>query len=250
MTDRDELNGKAMLIENGELLRRIGKSRLAVHAFAKGARLCPEARWEFLYYMGSCAVDVGKWKQAARFYLQALRLNPECPDLWAGLAECAIEFRWFDEAVEMISHALRLDERCANAWVAWGDLHEARVDVEEAVNCYETALRVDPDCTRARARAGCTLRQLGLASGERAYFERAEAMFEAFLQHWPGDEAHLFNLGLTYGSLGRFQEAADTFAKIVELNPRDTEARKYRDLSLQDLVGSKGGANGEDRTSA
>ncbi|MBI2891700.1 MAG: tetratricopeptide repeat protein [Nitrospirae bacterium] len=223
-------------IQNGEMLRRVGKAQLAMHTFARGAREFPDARWQFLYYMGSCCLDLGKYEKAAKFYLQAWTLNPGCAGVWAAVAECAIHFNQLEEAVEMISHALRLDERCANAWIAWGELHEAREEFEKAAKCHETALKVDPDCTRALARAGFALRSLGLATGDRGCFERAETMFRAYLEHWPGDESQLFNLGLVYGNLGRFKEAAETFAKIIELNPEDLEAKKYQDLSLQDLA--------------
>jgi len=155
--------------------------------------------------------------EAAREYLQALRLHPGFFEAAFNLGVLFQEMGQPDQAIGCYRHALQWKPDLAPAW---GNLGVALRDTDhgqEAVDSFRQALRVQP------GESG-VLNNLGNALLAQQEYAEAIACFRDGLRAAPANPGIHLNLGNALRASGHVAEAIQSLRQALELRPDFAEA--------------------------
>jgi len=131
----------------------------------------------------------------------------------------------FDPGVQMFREAIKIDPEFAQAWAGEADCHAWNVQwvrksaesLAQADECSRTALKLAPDLAEAHAS-----RSLALTLNDQ--FDKAEAAALRAIELDPQLYEARYYLGRNYFAQGKFQEAAASFERALEIRPDDLTA--------------------------
>ncbi len=168
----------------------------------------------------------GAEKEEALDQLHRVQLDPtdvasrlERAKLLFSLGETA---RATDELVQLSRR--RPADRLIASYLKVGALLRD-LKVEGAVAEHGRTRFGDPNPAEAHNNLGVFYTQLGIRFGEPAFFDLAADSLEAARQIEPQAYPVINNLGNAYFELGRLEEAARAYQEVIQLAPREAEAR-------------------------
>lgn len=194
-------------------------ARKAVESFEKAAREQPNSAGAHAGLAQSLAMlptlgaggtrDLHRAREEARL---ALKLDAKHPSalLADGLTRLLLDWD-LSGAESAYRRVLALDPKRVDAYFFYAQLLSWTGRGAEAVALLERARRIDPVSPVIGAK-------LGHVHYEQKQFDRAAAEFQAVLEREPHYSLAHYYLGLTYGFLGRYEEAERELA-AAELNP-------------------------------
>ncbi len=100
-----------------------------------------------------------------------------------------------------------------------------KLKVEEAVTEHGRTRFGDPNPAEAHNNLGILYTRMGIRFGEAAFFDLAVDSLEAARQTEPQAIPVINNLGNAYFELGRLEEAAQAYRRVIELTPGAAEPR-------------------------
>ncbi len=100
-----------------------------------------------------------------------------------------------------------------------GDVEEASGHTDQAAHEYEAAARLDP--------SEKNLFDLGSDLLNHRGFQPALTAFDYAVKRFPQSAKLRVGLGVSYYSLGRYDDAVETLCQAVDLNPSDTKALDF-----------------------
>jgi tetratricopeptide (TPR) repeat protein len=174
----------------------------------KAVEACPadvEARRNYaetLWHRGAYAAAIAQLEEARRVATQDAALAVRVGELYLNLNR-------LDKARLAADQALDLDPKFAPAWALRGRVLELNNQPRAALADYQRALGYDPANVDLQLRLAESYRQTGSPS-------RALAALQNLLEVYPpGEEPQnaLYLQGLALSALGRFNEAADSYAR-------------------------------------
>jgi protein O-GlcNAc transferase len=170
----------------------------------------------------------GSLPDAARFYQEALRVDPTRFDALHGLGILRTQQGWHSEAVDMFRRALHQRPESAEAQYNLGIAFEALGQFWEAAARYNATLALRPDVFAAHNNLGNVLQALGRHEDAVAHYRRALALKpDLALAH--------NNLGNALYALKRREEALDHYRHAIALQPDYIEAHHALANALGDL---------------
>lgn len=156
----------------------------------------------------------------------ALRGNPRSEARWRLLTGSLFAHRTLDAKAEPeLRRATELDPKLGEAWLRLGNLLARRGDYPGALGHYERAAELLPGDVDLLVRRGKVLVAL------RRFDDAARSFQQAFFPKEDDAEAGL-ELAALAGHLGRLDEAARVYAKVVQLAPRERRAREGEATAL------------------
>jgi TolB-like protein/Flp pilus assembly protein TadD len=183
---------------------------------AEAHRLLLQA--QFWYYRGT-ADDL---KKAASYYQQAIDIDPNFAEAWAGLSAAGLfagqynaQTRQHNRALTLgaAERAIALDPKLAAAHCALGSVrYRQDWDWSAAITEYEMALSLDPNNSDALLNVGLLTALQGRPTDALQYWEQAAGRDS--LNYYVYEA-----LADTYYAMGRFTEALAAMRKSVELAP-------------------------------
>lgn len=189
----------------------------------------------------------------------ALEQAGEDPAALGALAEIAADLGQIADGMAWAQRAIAADAAAGAPHYAMGRLLEMQDRSEEAEKSYRRAIALYPAHARAHNNLGCILHMRGDLDGALACYRIAldlepgqpeasqnyaaitsdpaalETAAEGYLRRLranPGDAVALSQLGVTYGELGRHQQALETLDKAVQADPDLVQAHFNRALAL------------------
>lgn len=97
---------------------------------------------EPFYELGQLAYNFWRNDEAERYYVQALKADPDYFPTYTAYAFILIKEQRFDEAEGMLAHARRLRSKDdADIYFYHGMLNQHRGEVNAAIECYNKAIR-------------------------------------------------------------------------------------------------------------
>ncbi len=168
---------------------------------------------------------LGRPKDAAEAFENALSLAPQDPSTMADLAACLAETGQIPRADALIEAALQMDPSHAVAWAVRGDLRRRQRDFAGARTAYDYALGLDPRQVTSR---------LGLAmlAADSGYGPQAIQDLEILFAEIPLDprvQAALLRALVREARYARLLEVADS---LLRLDPRHLQGRALRGIAL------------------
>ena len=150
-----------------------------------------------------------------------LRSNPDDGPILMEVGDCLAAMAQYDRAKEYLKRALQLAPDAFRHQVLWrlGKLCEHRGELLDAAEWYKEAHQCLPEDATSLIFCGGVLASLGQLDEAEAAHRQATLCSEGCI-----DEAY-HNLGLIYRSQGRLEEAFDSFAIAIEMDPEYQEAK-------------------------
>ena len=205
-------------LDLGQALQTGGRWDEARDQFEEAKRLYPR-RAEPWLGLGQLAAGQALWREAQSSFEQALLRSPRCKEAWVGLSDVLLQLGQLRPAAEAREKALaeggqdqELEFKQALAWYGLGDWDRS----EDAL--HAAALGDEP---RAFFLAGCLAHRRGR-------FAEAERDFLAAIGSGDGYAPARLNLGLTYYSEERYDEALTQFDAVSSMEEEGGEAATYR----------------------
>ncbi len=208
-----------------------GKLDAALAHYTEAVRIEPDHAVAH-YNMATVLTQRGQPDAAIEHYLQALRFKPDFPEAQHNVASLLVQQGKHALAIEHFTAAVRLAPDFAAAHYALAQAFEAQGQFADAIRHYGEAIRVrpqEPAFTNALAWLLATCRSPELRDGRRAV-ELAEQASALTRQ---GDARMLRTLAAAYAQARRFDEAAETARKALQLAQSQGQAELARDIESE-----------------
>ncbi len=168
----------------------------------------------------------GDAEGAARFYREALAVNPENAEAHGYLGGILLNSGKFKEARNHLNRALALNPGDSVAHFNLGNVHGMENRVDEAMSSWEKAIAGAPELVEAYDNMSKVFRSLGRD-------EDAEAILRRGIAANPKSAKARVNLGRLLFDLGKRDEAVKAWQEAVRLDDMSFEA--HRSLSVRML---------------
>ena len=170
----------------GRLRAELGESLANVQKFDAPLSQASTASLDALkaYSIGTKALHEKGTDAALPFFQHAVELDPDFASAYDALGKMYFNLREYNRAKEFMTKAYALREHASE---------RERFDIESGYCSFVTG-----------------------------NLEDAVRVFKEWLTSYPGDETALGNLGLAYGSLGDYDEAASVTIESLQRSPNDS----------------------------
>lgn len=220
-------NNVDLMILLADLQARAGKYDSAFATLDRAARLAPRSA-VVQHQLGNLHHHLRQWQEAEDRYLRAIRLSPELPEAYAGLAELYVESKG-----DLARAAEVLDQGKESAGLEQMLFPLVRLRILEGK--YEEALGLLSANDKERWESpgfllpvplirGQILELMNRDSSAVAAYESAADSLEGMLQTRPDDPRLHTAFALALAGAGRGQEAVTEARKATELRPLDSDA--------------------------
>jgi tetratricopeptide (TPR) repeat protein len=204
------LANSRQLSQQGNAALERGQPQEAEQLLAKAVAACPTDRDARRYYAEALWLR-GAGAAAVAQLEEACRLDPEDAPQRVRLAEMHLALGQVEAARQSVEMALDRDPRLAAAWAVRGRVMRAEGDFRQALAAYHRALGQACDDPRVLLEIAEVYQQLH--EPQRA-LETLQSLAETYP---PGEEPQqvLDLLGQAYAALGRYDDAAGSFASAA-----------------------------------
>lgn len=172
---------------------------------------------------GIALAAVNRIEEAKAEYTKALEEQPVFPQIYFDFGLLWTTLKRPDLAAAAFHQAVQQNPEDYECWFQLGILDAAAGRMAESANDLHRAMAINPADVRAEREYGNLLRQTG-------HLSEALAIEEATAAKAPNDGPTHYYLGLTYGSLKRWDEAIAQYLTALRINPGYAEADN--DLAL------------------
>lgn len=107
-----------------------------------------------LYFIGECYEQMENYPEALRYYLDALKDDPDSFDTLTGIAICLMELDLYAESLPFLNRAAELQEEEPEVWIYIGEVLTELDDIDGALDSYLKAIKLNynqPDILMAIA---------------------------------------------------------------------------------------------------
>jgi tetratricopeptide (TPR) repeat protein len=168
-------------------------------------------------YMGIAFAEKGDPESAAREFEASLKFEPGDIRTLYNIAGMRTRQGRIDEAVEYYNRVLKLKPGDVGTYIAIASMRAARGEFERAIDSYREGLKYNPNDAEIRSDLGLLLLQLNRLDEGITELEHSVKI--------KADSAAYCNLGLAWAQKGRLDRAMECYAKSIQLNPNNANAR-------------------------
>ena len=158
-----------------------------------------------------------KFSESVVSYKNALKLQPNMPDLLFNLGIALNHLNKLDEAVLAYRQAIQTKPDFFEAHGNLGTVLQAQGQLDEAITSYQTGLKINPQDARGHFNLGTALRDKGLLAEAVSAYQQAIKLFPNYT------DAHN-NLGETLRDQGDMEAAIKSYQAALALNASHAHA--------------------------
>jgi tetratricopeptide (TPR) repeat protein len=189
----------------------------ADNPFLENARLHPES-FSANHLLGEYYLNESNFSAAIPYLEKARELDPSNYTNSYDLALAYLRVKAIGKSHQLVNGLIKQEDK-AELHNLLGDINEADGKVDEAAREYESAARMDPSEKNLFDLGSDLLNHRGL--------EPALKVFDFGIQRYPQSARLRVGLGVSYYSLGRYDDAVQTLCQAVDLDPKDTRALDF-----------------------
>jgi type IV pilus assembly protein PilF len=166
--------------------------------------------------LGKSLLADGNYAASLSELMEAVRLDPENPEIHNALALTYREMKMYTQAISHFDQAIELRPDYSEACNNLGTVYLILADWDRAIGCFKKALTNSLYATPHFA-----YNNLGRAYHEKGQFKLAvEAYLKAVQTNQAFSRAH-HNLGITYEALGEWDKALEAYTESIRYAPDD-----------------------------
>eukprot|EP00163_Fabomonas_tropica_P034893 TRINITY_DN9955_c0_g1_i2.p1 TRINITY_DN9955_c0_g1~~TRINITY_DN9955_c0_g1_i2.p1 ORF type:complete len:727 (-),score=179.58 TRINITY_DN9955_c0_g1_i2:156-2336(-) len=173
--------------------------------------------------MGTDAKLNGDLQRGKMFYKEAIELSPTYAPAFYNLGVAYAEEGRFPESESAYKTAIELKPDYVEALCNLGVIYKRLNKITDAIDMYEKALAINMNFAIAKNNYAIALTDLATQiKGEDP--KKALKLYKKSLMYSPDYADTLYNTGVLYGELRKFQKALMFYHMTLHLNPRHAES--------------------------
>ncbi len=229
------------------LMQKVGKFEEALVFYNKLLSIKLKSEQLYLVYIriGQCLRPLNRKEESKAAYEKAFKLNPNGPAVLARLGEIALQEKKYDQAIHYLKKALeiqpeanRLHYQLAMAYRYSNQMESAR----KHLGLYGMVGVQPADPLKETLQSLITGYRVHLLAGRLAFsarrYQEAAESFAKAIEANPKEPAARVNLGATLVKLKKFKEAIQQFQEAAKLKP-DNETVYYNLGVLHGFLGDQ-----------
>ncbi|KAJ9184519.1 hypothetical protein P3X46_004234 [Hevea brasiliensis] len=166
----------------------------------------------------------GNTQEGIQKYYEALKIDPHYAPAYYNLGVVYSEMMQYDTALNCYEKAASERPMYAEAYCNMGVIYKNRGDLESAIACYERCLAVSPNFEIAKNNMAIALTDLGTKVKLEGDINQGIAYYKkALFYNWHYADA-MYNLGVAYGEMLKFDMAIVFYELAFHFNPHCAEA--------------------------
>ncbi len=170
------------------------------------------------YFLGLSYQMSGKKDDAQKYYLQAVKVNPNFSMAHNNLGVIYLERKDFPRAISHLTSSISADPKNAFACVNLGNALKSVGKIEEAISNWNSAIDLNPGIPEP-------YNNLGLISYAGGEFDKAIRYLKKAIEVDPNYPQPYFHLGVIYARENQFRSAFRYLEEYLKIVPGHAEAR-------------------------
>ena len=171
----------------------------------------------FQYQRGVALIATGRIEPATTAFEQSVKLDPGFAQGWFNLGSARSHARNIEGAIEAFRRATEGDRGIEHARLAIVDALRSSGAIDDAIQAARDAISRRPEWAEAWAR-------LGLCLADKQDLETAIACWDRAVELEQKLEEPRLHMGIAQGMLGRREQAAATYERLLQLKPGHVKA--------------------------
>lgn len=223
-------NNACALTHSGILYKDEGLLLEAAESYEKALKADPsykpaaECLAVVLTDLGTSLKLAGKTGEGIQKYCEALKIDSHYAPAYYNLGVVYSEMMQYDLALSCYEKAALQRPMYAEAYCNMGVIYKNRGDLEAAIACYERCLTVSPNFEIAKNNMAIALTDLGTKVKLEGDINQGVAYYKkALYYNWHYADA-MYNLGVAYGEMLKFDMAIVFYELALHFNPHCAEA--------------------------
>ncbi|XP_007027838.2 PREDICTED: probable UDP-N-acetylglucosamine--peptide N-acetylglucosaminyltransferase SPINDLY [Theobroma cacao] len=174
--------------------------------------------------LGTSLKLAGNTQEGIQKYYEALKIDPHYAPAYYNLGVVYSEMMQYETALGCYEKAALERPMYAEAYCNMGVIYKNRGDLESAIACYERCLAVSPNFEIAKNNMAIALTDLGTKVKLEGDINQGVAYYKkALYYNWHYADA-MYNLGVAYGEMLKFDMAIVFYELAFHFNPHCAEA--------------------------
>ncbi|KAG9138426.1 hypothetical protein Leryth_012718 [Lithospermum erythrorhizon] len=174
--------------------------------------------------LGTSLKLAGNTHEGIQKYYEAIKVDPHYAPAYYNLGVVYSEMMQYDLALSCYEKAALERPMYAEAYCNMGVIYKNRGDLESAIACYERCLAVSPNFEIAKNNMAIALTDLGTKVKLEGDINQGVAYYKkALYYNWHYADA-MYNLGVAYGEMLKFDMAIVFYELAFHFNPQCAEA--------------------------
>ncbi|CAM6119316.1 unnamed protein product [Calypogeia fissa] len=174
--------------------------------------------------LGTSLKLAGNIQEGLQKYYEALKADSRYAPAYYNLGVVYSEMMQYDMALKCYENAAQHRPMYAEAYCNMGVIYKHRGDLDSAIACYERCLAVSPNFEIAKNNMAIALTDLGTKVKLEGDIHQGVAYYKkALLYNWHYADA-MYNLGVAYGEMLKFDMAIVMYELSLHFNPHCAEA--------------------------
>ncbi|XP_057466926.1 probable UDP-N-acetylglucosamine--peptide N-acetylglucosaminyltransferase SPINDLY [Actinidia eriantha] len=174
--------------------------------------------------LGTSLKLAGNTQEGIQKYYEAIKIDPHYAPAYYNLGVVYSEMMQYDMALGCYEKAALERPMYAEAYCNMGVIYKNRGDLESAFACYERCLSVSPNFEIAKNNMAIALTDLGTKVKLEGDINQGVAYYKkALYYNWHYADA-MYNLGVAYGEMLKFDMAIVFYELALHFNPHCAEA--------------------------
>ncbi|KAG8376757.1 hypothetical protein BUALT_Bualt09G0097000 [Buddleja alternifolia] len=174
--------------------------------------------------LGTSLKLAGNTQEGIQKYYEAIKIDSHYAPAYYNLGVVYSEMMQYDTALNCYEKAAMERPMYAEAYCNMGVIYKNRGDLESAIACYERCLTVSPNFEIAKNNMAIALTDLGTKVKLEGDINQGIAYYKkALYYNWHYADA-MYNLGVAYGEMLKFDMAIVFYELAFHFNPHCAEA--------------------------
>lgn len=174
--------------------------------------------------LGTSLKLAGNTQEGIQKYYDAIKIDPRYAPAYYNLGVVYSEMMQYEMALNCYEKAALERPMYAEAYCNMGVIYKNRGDLESAIACYERCLAVSPNFEIAKNNMAIALTDLGTKVKLEGDINQGVAYYKrALYYNWHYADA-MYNLGVAYGEMLKFDMAIVFYELAFHFNPHCAEA--------------------------
>jgi tetratricopeptide (TPR) repeat protein len=185
-----------------------------------------------------------RYHEALEVYEESVATDPYNSIAWNKLGIAHMKTGRYEDAVLAFRKAVEIDPFYSDAWNHMGDSFESLGRDQEAIEAYDHALALNANDLYALLHKGISLQKIGDSPQAMGIYEEVIRLADREMRKHPNYAEYDAEIWAIKGEalfhLGRFEEAVTAYDAALQINPKNDEALKGRNLAMDASLLSRG----------